>query len=34
MILLPPLIMFGRVFRDRRMRFFALSLPLWTVGMG
>ena len=34
MILLFPLIMFWRVFRDRRMRFFAWSLPLWTVGMG
>jgi hypothetical protein len=34
MLLLPPLIMFGRVFRDRRMRLFAWSIPLWTVGMG
>ncbi|HUY95681.1 MAG TPA: hypothetical protein VMU71_10295, partial [Terracidiphilus sp.] len=33
MILLPPLIMFGRVFRDRRMRFFVWSLPFWTAGM-
>ncbi|MGB6780743.1 MAG: hypothetical protein WBE36_01710 [Terracidiphilus sp.] len=33
-ILLPPLIMFGRVFRDRRMRFFAWSLPFWMAGMG
>ncbi len=32
-ILLPPLIMFGRVFRDRRMRFFAWSLPFWMAGM-
>ena len=34
MILLPPLIMFPRVFRDRRMRFFVWSLPFWVVGMG
>ncbi len=34
MVLLPPLIMFGRVFRDRRLRFFIWSLPFWAAGMG
>ena len=31
-ILLPPLFWFGRVFRDRRLRFFAWSLPFWVAG--
>lgn len=33
MALFPPLWMFGRVFRDRRMRFFVWSLPFWAAGM-
>ena len=31
--LLPPLVMFRRVLRDRRLRFLVLCLPLWLVGM-
>ena len=33
-LLLPPLVMFRRVFRDRRIRFFVCSLPFWVVGLG
>jgi hypothetical protein len=33
-LLLPPLVMFRHVLRDRRVRFFARSLPFWAVGMG
>jgi hypothetical protein len=32
-ILLPPLFWFGRVFRDRRLRFFVWSLPFWVAGI-
>src|SRR6202035_527728 len=31
--LLPPAFMIGRVFRDRRMRFFAACAPFWILGM-